>query len=332
MGILQRWSRYREGKQSRRQKAADLAGLIERMVQDSDPSIRKVAGYGQRLRKPVENALGHIEGLISSIPGPVGLSAESWDKDPLVHALFVSPGEIRSLLQTCAELTSFFRQSGVKTAVALLTATKKERTMFGTAQEGEIVRRDVPQVAVEFYDHRVGSPAATEAENRRGLIHRGLNLLATYALEEILRIHSIREELAAERRMLAVKLKIQHTRRRGLEQLLAAGGEKDADPGRGRQLLEEIDRQLMELEPGAATPQDFLRQLEKVLLGPENVLTGKSIAMRLNWMGVKLNETSTVNGREIALAELEIPGRVKRVALLAAVSAEECSGMEKDLA
>jgi hypothetical protein len=324
MAILERWSQYFELKRSQRQKAAALVEWIERMVQDSDPAIRKVPGYRQQLQKPVENALGYIEDLISCIPGPFSLSAEYWDKDPLIHALFINPDEIRSLLQDSAELKSFFQKSGVKTAVALLTATKKERAFFGTAREGDIIRRDVPQVAVEFYDHRVVAPVATEVENRRELFHRGLNLLATHSLEETVMIHSIREELISERRMLAVKLKIQHSRERGLESLLAGGSKNSADEGQARHILEEIDTQLMELEPGSGTPQDFLRKLETVLLGPGDVLKGKTIGMRLNWMGVKLNEESTENGREITMAELEIPGRVKRVAVLANVSVKEC--------
>lgn len=66
------------------------------------------------------------------------------------------------------------------------------------------------------------------------------------------------------------------------------------------------------------------------MLGPDNFLTGKTIGMRLNWMGVKLSKESTETGREIKLSELEIPGRVKRVAVLASVSATECLGLQED--
>jgi hypothetical protein len=324
MRILDEWSRYREKKKRQRRDAAALVELIERMVQDSDPSIRNAAGYQQQLQKPVANALGYIEGLVSSITGPSILSAEAWDKDPLIHALFVSPDEIRSLLQDCAELKTFFQHSGSPTAVVLLTATKKERTIFGTALEGDIIKRDVPQVAVEFYDHQVVAPVATEGENRRELIHRGLALLATQTLEEILRIHSLREELSSERRMLAVKLKIQHSRERGLERLLTGGVKKNEDEGQALQLLEEIDHQLQELEPGSGAPQDFLCKLEEVLLNPGGVLMGKTLQMRLNWMGAKLSAESTENVPEINLFELEIPGRAKRVAVLANISLEDC--------
>jgi len=325
MGILDTWNQYREAKKNQRQKYSNLIDLIERMVQDSDPSIRKVAGYRKQLQQPVENALGHIESLISSIPGPFSLSAEAWDKDPLMHALFVSPDEIRSLLQNCADLKSFFQKSGMRTTVALLSATKKERTVFGTDQQGEVVRRDVAQVAVEFHDHRIVAPGADEAENRRELFHRGLYVLATHTLEEILRIHSIREELTEERRILAVKLKIQHSRKRGLEGLLAGGGNSSESSEQAKQLLEEIDKQLMELEPESGKPQDFLNKMEIVLLDPENFLRGQTTRMRLNWMGVKQSKESAENAPEVTLAELEIPGKVKRVAALVAVTAEECA-------
>jgi hypothetical protein len=324
MGILDTWNQYREAKKNQHQKESDLIDLIERMVQDSDPSIRKAAGYRKQLKQPVENALGHIESLISSIPGPFRLSPEAWDKDPLMHALFVSPDEIRSLLQNCVDLKSFFQKSGMRTTVALLSATQKERTVFGTDQQGEIVRRDVAQVAVEFHDHRVVAPGADEAENRQELFHRGLYVLATHTLEEILRIHSIREELTEERRILAVKLKIQHSRERGLEGLLAGGRNSSESSEQAKQLLEEIDKQLMELEPGSGKPQDFLNKLEIVLLAPENFLMGQTIRMRLNWMGVKQSKESAETAPEVTLAELEIPGKVKRVAALVAVTAEEC--------
>ena len=44
MGILDTWNQYREAKKNQRQEESDLIDLIERMVQDSDPSIRKVGG------------------------------------------------------------------------------------------------------------------------------------------------------------------------------------------------------------------------------------------------------------------------------------------------
>ncbi len=324
MRIKDRWNQSREMKKRKRKKDDTIVEWIDRMLQESDPSIRKVPGYREQLRQPFENAMGYLEGLISSIPGPFSISAEQWDKDPLTHSLFVDPNEIKSLLQKCAELKSFFQTTGAKTAVALITATKKERTIFGTGMEGEIIRRDVPQVAVEFYDHRVVAPAASEDENRQELVHRGLYVLASNALEEFMRIKSLIEELNGERRILDYKLKIHTTRERGIQRLLAGTLEPDSEIEQARQLLGEIDKQLMEFEQGSGTSKDFLRKLEKILFSAGNFLTEKAITMRLDWMGIKQDDVSAESGNEINLAELEIPERAKRVAVLASIDAGEC--------
>ena len=326
MGIKDKWIRYRELKRSQGQREALLGEWIEHMVEDSEPSIRSVTGYQQRLRKPLENALTHMQDLISTIPGPFELSSRLWDQEPLVHALFATPCEVQALLRDCGDLASFFRESGVTTAVALLTARKVERTVFGTALEGEILRRDVPRKAVEFYEHRVVAPVATEAENRRELIQRGLNVLAMHAIEEVTRDQAIREELTAERRSLAFKLKIRQTRQRGLESLLAGGSRPDADDEKAQQLLAEIDQQLEALEPGAGTPRDVLRRLAAILTAPDTALTGKTLEIRLDRMGIKQDGDATEDVPAMVMAELEIPGRLKRVALLATVSAADCLG------
>jgi hypothetical protein len=326
MGIKDKWTRYRELKRSQGQREALLDEWIERMVADSEPSIRSVTGYQQRLRNPLENALAYMEGVIATIPGPFDLSGRLWDQDPLVHALFATPDEVQALLQNCDELAAFFQEGGVKTAVALLTARKEERTVFATAVEGEILRRDVPRKAVEFYEHRLVSPLATAEEIRRELVHRGLNVLAMQAIEEVTRDQAIREELTAERRSLEFKIKLRRTRERGLETLLAGGSPPDADDEKAQQLLAEIDQQLKTLEPGAGAPRDILGKLESNLNVPDTALTAKTLEIRLDRMGMKQNEDATEDGQAISMAELEIPGRLKRVALLATVSADDCPG------
>jgi hypothetical protein len=100
--------------------------------------------------------------------------------------------------------------------------------------------------------------------------------------------------------------------------------EPDSEIEQARQLLGEIDKQLMEFEQGSGTSKDFLRKLEKILFSAGNFLTEKAITMRLDWMGIKQDDVSTESGNEINLAELEIPERAKRVAVLASIDAGEC--------
>ena len=61
--------------------------------------------------------------------------------------------------------------------MALLTATRSEKTIFAGEIQGQILRRDVPQTAVDFTDHRIVAPAATEVQDRRTLVEGALRLL-----------------------------------------------------------------------------------------------------------------------------------------------------------
>ncbi len=58
MRIKDKWNQSREVKKRRRQKETTISEWIDRMLQESDPSIRKVPGYREQLRQPFENAMG----------------------------------------------------------------------------------------------------------------------------------------------------------------------------------------------------------------------------------------------------------------------------------
>lgn len=323
LDLLNRWSSYRKAGAVRREKEAALVEALEHMVKEGAPAVRAVAGYRKQLLPPMESALSYMEGLIRTIPGPFTLSTMGWDKDPFTHSLFFSPDEIRSLFDNSPELKSFFLESGKPSATILLTATKKERTIFGTKTEGEITRRDVPQLSVEFYDHRIMAPTETIQKIHRELVRRGLVLLAAHALEKVMEVDSNREELLSQRRILEIKLKILATREKGRECLLAGRREKAVN-GEAERLLSEIDRQIMELGPDSGTPRAILGELKAALGSAGEVLAGKSLRMRIDRMGVRLNDGSAEKGAEIELAELEMPGTLKRVAVLAIVHAAEC--------
>jgi hypothetical protein len=49
-----RWAAYRQAKTNERLSKALLGEVIERLVQESLPSIRRVGGYRQQLLAPIE--------------------------------------------------------------------------------------------------------------------------------------------------------------------------------------------------------------------------------------------------------------------------------------
>jgi hypothetical protein len=296
---------------------------IERLVQKVSPAIRNIRGYRKQLRLPVAKAKTYIEGLVAAIPGPLPLSAADWGRDSPAEPLFIDAGQVRELLRNSGALQSFFHEGSTPQAVALLTATRQEKTIFTSELQGEIIRRDVPQLAVDFTDHRVVAPAATEPLNRLALREGALDLLGLRALEHLTSLKSQKEDLSEERRLLEVKLKILQARNRSLEGLLESDRESADKAVRIRELLAEIAHELGTVTAVLGPPEDALKHLLVFLNFPEYVLTFQLLTLRLNWMGVKVGKDAADPGREIRLAELEIKDRLKRVAVLVTIDRDE---------
>ncbi|MGE5257591.1 MAG: hypothetical protein ACM3KE_13015 [Hyphomicrobiales bacterium] len=318
-----RVSQRREARVLKRQKEEALAQAIDRVVQVSAPVVCSLRDCRRDLRSPVDNALRYIDQTIDAIPGPVSLSPEKWDQDPLLKALFVTPDEVSYLLVGDPRLKPFFAQPQAARAFALLTATKVERTIFAPAVEGEIVRRDVPQTAVEFHDLRILDPAATEAATRFALKDRALNALVAQVLERLLQIRALKDELKEHQRILSIQLKIQQTRTHSLDELITEDREAEPSAPAGLQVLADIDRQIQDLGKESDSPADYLRQLMTVLNAPQEVLTVVPVAMRLNWMGVRQNDASGACDRDICLAEVKLQNRLRRVAVVVSINRKD---------
>jgi hypothetical protein len=260
---------------------------------------------------------------VAAIPGPLPLSASDWGKGSSVELLFVDANQVRELLRNCVALQSFFQKDSTEQTVALLTATRREKTIFTSELQGEITRRDVPQLAVDFTDHRVVGPAATETLNRRAVRDGALRLLGLRAMEHLTNLKSQKEDLAEEKRLLEVKLKILQAHNRSLEGMVESDRQSEVKTARVREMLTEISKELDAVTAVLGPPEEALKHLLPFLNNPEHVLTFRPLTLRLNWMGVKVDDGATDSGKEICLAELEIRDRLKRVALLVTIRRDE---------
>lgn len=326
MGWSALWKKWVAGRERRlraREAEARLLAVTERLVQDTDPVIRNIRGYERRLKEPVGRALAYIDSLVAIVPPPVALDPERWDKHPLSRALFVGREEMAAFFRESAELREFFRRRPEATeAFGILTAVRRERVVFGTAIEGEIVRRDVSQVAVEFADLKLVAPAASEEESRRELAFRTLKLFTVYALKRILEREALHAELTEQRRILEVKLKIQQSRLESLESDPEARHAGGAAPDPGSRLLDEIDRRLMELDPGGSNAAAHLEHLAEALGRPEELMTAQAFRLNLNWMGIKQTAADPEGAEALALAEVRIANLASRTAVLVRIGRE----------
>jgi hypothetical protein len=306
-----------------RETRAALNEEIERLVQEVSPAIRNVSGYRKELRLPLETAKAYIEEMGAAVPGPLPLSIAGWGQCSPAELLFINVDQARDLLRESTDLQAFFQQDPAPRAVALLTATCHEKTIFGVEMQGEILRRDVPQQAVDFTDHRIVVPAATEALNRQAVRQGALHLLALRALEHLTNLKTHIEDLNEERRSTELKLKVLLAHNRSLEGLLESDRESAGKAARVREMLSEINQELDTVKAALGRPEDGLKHLVTFLNYPDQVLTFHRLNLRLNWMGVKVHESAADPGKEIPLIEVEIKDRLKRVATLISIDREE---------
>jgi hypothetical protein len=305
----------RRARERKHRRETVLTEAVQRVLHLSAPMVCTARDCRRELCSPVANALAYIQQALDAIPGPLPLAPENWDHDPLLQALFIDAQEIKSLLAGNRRLRSFFAEQQAPRAFALLTAAKKERTIFGTAVEGDIVRRDVAQTAVEFEDHRIIDPGASLSETRRALQDRILNALVNHVLERQLQLRAHKDELREQQRILCIKLKIQQTRMQGLNGQNSRESAGESAPPEAHPMVCEFDRQIRDLAQECDSPDEYLRQLTAVLNAPQQVLTVTPICMRLNWMGVKQDRAGGDGGPDIRLAEVKLQDQVKRVAV-----------------
>ena len=177
-----------------------------------------VSGYKKKLRMPVIRALLYIQGLSDRVPGPFEANRKAYGANPQINALFGSAAQLQELFSLNEKMQHFFTANpGDDLAYASLGMIKREKNTFGAALFGNIVRKDIAQVTVNFSGHWVGVCAPSLDEARAQMRWRAFNSLVDSALERITDIKSTTKTLEMERAMLRIKLKETRAQNRGLD-------------------------------------------------------------------------------------------------------------------
>ena len=277
---------------------------IEHVVDASEPRIRLVGDYADKLVDAVDVALAHCHQLTRQLPPALVLSARAWASDPRVNAFFATVADLRATLSQPRSVREFFQQgSQPEECFALMLMVKRETETFGTALEGDMLVREVRQIQVSFSGHRLHFPAASEAELRRNLQQRMLMFLASRAREHIGELRTRRDALEEQRRLLRAQLQALRGQARGLRPLLSSA---DADERRLATLEQRLARtgeDLTDARKPLTTLDDYLEQVRRIIGQPEPYLHLRPLSLRLNRLGVKLDADSPEPGETLTLCE-----------------------------
>ena len=172
-GLRDVFLRNRQEKSLSDSRAAVVLNTIESVVDGTDSKIRLVRGYRKKLGDIIQSSLEFSEDIVNRIPPPLEVSSSSFVSDPYVNAFFTNVADLQSVFSHSSEIQDYMSEPHEDNTgcCALLCMRRTEKTVMGMQLSGDRLNRDVLQVAVNFSDHRVYSPAPSEPKARQGLKH-----------------------------------------------------------------------------------------------------------------------------------------------------------------
>jgi hypothetical protein len=276
----------------RRERIADEnLALIDRLIKTFGKKLPHLSSYREKLIPPVQAAGRYFDKLINLIPGPVTLHPDLWDRDPAVHSMFVSGEEAGRLIAASKPLQQFYRDPAANVACALLTAKKREKRVSVSEQSGEIFRRDVWKKAVFFEEHRIAALQDTLANSRREIRYRLFSDLFAMAAEEISEINARKDRLEAQHDELTAKMS-----------LYPEGSEQRQEIGA---IHDKIEAEIKTVRKSLSSPKDYMAHLQALLREPERQVSARSVLLKLDRMGIVVDDRSQKRINTFSLAEFE---------------------------
>jgi hypothetical protein len=291
-----------------------IGEAVDRIV-TLNPRLRLARRYQVRLEPAAATALQYVIDLVGSLPAPREASAAAWASDPWIHAFFASADEVARTFSRSAELRALFDEDAdLLEAYAVLGMAMSERHVLGVAQDGDAVRRDVPQTIVNFSEHHVGMCGCSEHDLKVEIVRRMLDQLALEGLARVAGDKSRRELLERERALLRTRLQLLEHRGAGIRSMLGSDAAlRPAELARLQAQVEENQRNLADLGVQSDALDRELERVREVLADPARHLYVTSKRLRLNRMNVVQEGNGDQDAGEIEVHLAQIPGNPPQV-------------------
>ncbi|MDH5394082.1 MAG: hypothetical protein OEY11_12910 [Gammaproteobacteria bacterium] len=292
----------------------ELNQAIDHVVDSIYEKIRYYPAYKKILGNSVLTSLIYIDKLIESIPGPLQISNKTFSTHAKIRSYFSSLSTMHEIFNNSSELRDFVKEpmnSNLDEVYALLCMHATEKTVFGMTLQDDIIQRDVRQKTLNFTDHNILSPAATEHEVRNGIKQCIFDGLITYALQQILKVEERKQGLTSQRSALKARLTARQSEAGGLNQLLAtASGNTEPDI---EHLIQENENKLSQLPASWDTPKYYIEMIKEILQQPEQFIRISSKSFNLSKTGVTSTAAFSEPADTIAFNEIVISNVLQRV-------------------
>jgi hypothetical protein len=308
-------------KPSAQKTTADMAQMVEHVVDVIDPKIRVIGRYAQKLNQPVAQTWDYLNDMANIIPGGVVLNRAQFSSDPRQKLIFDSQGVIQQLLDSLPQLMhEKVSDQSTRRVYMLLCMDKSEHNFLGTELAGDIITRDVLQTKVTFLNRKILSAGYAMDDARLGFKKCALEGLLHKAHNLVLDSRNEQKQLIERKRQLHQQLHTVHDAKYRPQSSIFSRNDRLSDTS--PELLD-IERQLAELRIKSESPDQHLLQTIEVLTHPEQYLKMEKHSMHVNNIGLKLSGSNSENGFTIDYAEIEIEQSFKRATMIVECAAEE---------
>lgn len=322
-GLWESFHHYRQGLANRREKP-EILDTVESVVDSIDSKLRLAPGYQKELHSVILSSLEYSDDLVERIPPAIEVSRRNFSNDPYVNAFFTNATDLQSVFSHSSEIQDYMEEIREDDALccALLCMHRSEKTVLGMELSGDMLKKDVRQIAVSFSDHMIYSPAPSEAETREGLKHCMFQGLVTNALGHIMSLRLASHRLQSRHRIL-------HSRLRHYRQKATENGTDSETATSLAQEIQEAEKELQSIEqqmlntPALLTPKVLLDRVSDVFSRPDEFVSVREVPLRVNKMGIKISDNSSEPSNKLNLTEVTIGDDSPRVVTLAKFPKEE---------
>ncbi len=304
--------------------AAIIGRATNRLVEGTDPRLKAVSGYRERLRPAVERSVEHVIELVDSLPPPAELTRKNYTADSRFRAFFASVDHVRESIAGSQDVRAFLKERGrvpFDPVHALLAVRYEERRALGMQLEGGNVQRDVVQQVINFRGHQFIAPSTEEDATRLELKRRAYDDLVSAALRRIVAMRQERDSAQRDRRLLEKKLRCLREGRLGMSPVVEAS--PPADPATVEWEIEKIETELGKSRAAPATLDDYLALSVETLSAPETQIRLRPASMTLDEMGKRVDEGSSSSARTLELQEFSNSEGERAIVLLVRIDPGE---------
>jgi len=299
-----------------------LSAAVDRVIEGIDPRLKAIGDARERLAPAVAAALDYARRLVDGVPPCIETTPEAWSASPMLRAMFARPADLADTLSNSPDLREFLGSSqarSIETVHCIVAATRAERTVFGVAMEGDILRQDIVQKTVGFSNFRLLGFSPTEELLRARIEDIVLETLVLVALRDIARKKQRGERLGAYRQLLLTRLRVMEQSGAGLDAMHASHSRAEGEIERLHDELAANEMELTAFKSVGSGIDANLELLIQALHDAESVIGAQQLSFRLDSMnivvGAEVADASTIELIEFSTAN---PDRPRRVAFLAA--------------